>query len=200
MVLPRVRSDIVRVRHEVRHMKYYYLLVLFLFSLTLATNVYAADLVMHEIDAPATPVDYTIDERVIRLGAYLETHNSPMAEAASHFVFEADRLNLDWKLLPAIAGVESTFGKRIPPGSYNSYGWGIFTGKSSGIVFDSWADGITKVSEGLRYRYMDRGATTVEQIGRIYAASPTWAIKVRFFMGKIDEFEATDVSLLAFTI
>ncbi|MEK7074038.1 MAG: hypothetical protein AAB960_01775 [Patescibacteria group bacterium] len=140
------------------------------------------------------------DERVVRLKIYLETHNSPLADSAGHFVSEADRLGLDWKLVAAIAGVESTFGKHIPANSYNGWGWGVFTGMSDGIHFVSWNDGITKVSEGLRYRYVDKGAGSVEQIGRIYAASPVWSAKVQFFLQKIEKFEPNRVDHLAVTI
>ena len=113
-----------------------------------------------------------------------------------HFVAEADRLGLDWKLVAAIAGVESTFGHRVPRNSYNAWGWGIFTGKQDGIHFATWADGITTVSEGLKNRYVNRGAKTIEQIGRIYAASPTWSRKVNFFLAKIEAFVPTDPATL----
>lgn len=141
-----------------------------------------------------------IDDRATLLGAYLAFHNSPMEQDADHFVREADRLGLDWKLVAAIAGVESTFGKHVPMDSYNGWGWGIFTGQSDGIHFASWKAGITEVSEGLKYNYIDRGATSIEQIGRIYAASPTWSEKVSYFMKKIDEFEPSGVDHLAVTI
>lgn len=140
------------------------------------------------------------DERVMRLKTYLESHDSPLTDSADHFVAEADRLGLDWKLVAAIAGVESTFGKHVPANSYNGWGWGIFTGASDGIHFKNWDDGITVVSEGLRHRYMDKGATSVEQIGRIYAASPVWSAKVNFFLQKIEEFELARVDHLAVTI
>jgi hypothetical protein len=140
------------------------------------------------------------DARVAKLRAYLETHASPLADEAEHFVAEADRLGLDWKLVAAIAGVESTFGKFIPRNSYNGWGWGIFTGASDGIHFKDWRDGITTVSEGLRYRYIDKGATSIEQIGRIYAASPAWSTKVRFFLTQIEDYVPTRVEHLAVTI
>ena len=140
------------------------------------------------------------DPRIDQLRAYLASHNSPMAEESVHFVSEADRLGLDWKLVAAIAGTESTFGKRVPPRSYNAWGWGIPTGAQSGIAFGSWKQGITKVSEGLKYRYVDRGATSIEQIGRIYAASPRWAGNVRFFLSKIETFTPTGPDLLEVTL
>ena len=140
------------------------------------------------------------DERVEKLRDYLTMHNSPLTAEASHFITEADRLELDWKLVAAIAGVESTFGKHTPPGSYNGWGWGIPTGAQSGIAFDSWKQGITTVSEGLKFRYINRGATSIEQIGRIYAASPRWSGSVRFFLNQIEEFTPADPTLLAVTL
>ncbi len=110
------------------------------------------------------------DMRVKKLETYLAKHN--------------------WAMVAAIAGVESTFGKRIPRGSYNAWGWGIPTGARPGIGFDGWEDGIETVAKGLRTRYIDRGADTLPKIGRIYAPpSTTWAGKVRFFMNQIEETE-----------
>lgn len=140
------------------------------------------------------------DSRVNRLKLYLETLNSPLAEVASHFVLEADRLDLDWRLVAAIAGVESTFGKHIPTGSYNAWGWGVFTGAQDGVHFKDWKDGIAQISEGLRYNYIEKGAVTIEQIGRIYAASPAWSWKVRFFLAQIEEFIPNRIEFLDITI
>lgn len=141
-----------------------------------------------------------VDTRVDQLRGFLATHNSPLTNEAAHFVKEADRLGLDWKLVAAIAGVESTFGKQIPARSYNAWGWGVFTGTNDGVHFKDWNDGITQVSEGLRYNYMDKGAKTIDAMGRIYAASPRWANSVRFFLGKIESFVPADPELLSVTI
>ena len=153
-------------------------------------------------DAAASLVvtDAAAHWRVAKLEEFLASFNSPLTNKASHFVSEADRLSLDWRLVAAIAGVESTFGKHVPGGSYNGWGWGIPTGARSGIGFESWEHGITTVSEGLKKRYVDRGAITVEQIGRIYAASPRWAGNVHFFIRQIDKFSPRGTDLLAVTI
>ena len=45
------------------------------------------------------------DPRVLKLEANFDSHNSPLLSEASHFVSEADRLGIDWKLVAAIAGV-----------------------------------------------------------------------------------------------
>src|SRR3989344_6138052 len=166
----------------------------------MAKPVMAQNLAMAEASAQKYFLVDVPDPRVSKLEAYLETHNSPLSKEADYFVSEADRLGLDWKLVVAIAGVESTFGKFVPRNSYNGWGWAIYTGQSDGRHFSDWKEGITVVSEGLKYKYIDRGATTIEQIGRIYAASPAWSSKVRFFLQKIDDFEPIRVEHLTVTI
>jgi len=172
---------------------------LVLFGL-LPKPVFAQALPMAEASAHLPIPETVADARVTKLKAYLTLHNSPMADDAGHFIAEADRLGLDWKLVAAIAGVESTFGKHIPQNSFNGWGWGVFTGQNDGIHFASWKDGITQVSEGLKYRYVDRGATTIEKMGSIYAASPTWSTKVRYFLGKIEDYSPVGVEHLEVTI
>lgn len=141
------------------------------------------------------------DSRVTRLQAFLETYDSPLAAEAKTFVEEADRNNLDWKLVAAIAGVESTFGKQIPTGSYNGWGWGVFTGATDGVHFKDWADGIAQVSQGLRENYMDRGAKTIYDIGWIYAANGnSWATHLTFFLNKIEDFQPVTPDQLAVSI
>jgi len=122
------------------------------------------------------------DYRVVILRKYLESHNSPLTDSAEHFVTYADKYQLDWRMVAAISGVESTFGKRIPENSYNAYGWA-----NGNYYFESWEDSIAIVSKTLREKYYDRGATTLNQIARRYAPpSSSWAWKVNYFMEKID--------------
>ena len=151
-------------------------------------NIYAvekeaAGTAVLQIHAPVT------DERVEILENFLTYYNPDLVGSASQFVAEADRLNLDWKFIVSIAGVESTFCRHIPSSSYNCWGWGIPTGASDGIRFTSYNDGITKVSEGLRNNYISKGLITIDQIGRVYAASPMWSYKVRYFMEKIEHWK-----------
>ncbi len=53
-----------------------------------------------------------LDNKAEILSKYLASYNSPMQFHAQDFVDASDSFGLDWRLLPAIAGVESTFGKR----------------------------------------------------------------------------------------
>jgi len=143
-----------------------------------------------------------IDTRADQLKSYLTAEHSPMADAASFFVKEADRLGLDWKLVAAIAGNESYFGTHIPDSSYNAWGWAVYTGMSYGAAFSNWEEGITTVSEGLKDNYINRGLKTVADIGQKYAADPEWSWKVNHFMEEIEAFNIyeRDERLLALSL
>jgi hypothetical protein len=139
------------------------------------------------------------DSRVRILREYLEKNNSPLVPYAGTFVRVADKYNIDWKLVAAISGVESTFGREIPNDSYNGWGWGIYGDNM--IRFSSWEEGIETVSEGLRTRYMDKwGAKDVYEIGRLYAASPTWAQRVEYFMNRIEDYQKLSLANLSISL
>lgn len=130
------------------------------------------------------------DERVEKLKAYFAKHNSPLKPYAYDFVYYADLYGLDWKLVPAISGVESTFGKRIPRNSYNAYGWA-----NGNYSFTSWEQSIEVVSRTLKEKYVDRGYNTVPKIARMYAPpSTTWSGNVQFFMNQIENYEVPQAS------
>lgn len=163
------------------------LLFSFVISLTLLAtyaDVILADNYVAEESAKIKSVQgkENFDYRVVILERYLEAHNSPLSNSAEHFVYYADKYALDWRMVAAISGVESTFGKRIPKNSYNAYGW-----NNGNYYFESWEDSIELVSKTLRQNYYDRGAVTINQIARRYAPpSTSWAWKVEYFMNEID--------------
>ena len=132
-----------------------------------------------------------VDNRVKILTSYLNQYDSPLAPYASDFVAAADKYNLDWRLVAAISGVESTFGKEIPVNSYNAWGWGIYG--DNVIDFKSWDDCIETVSQGLRDKYIDQwGGQDIYQIGAMYAASPAWAGHVELYLDNIQTFALND--------
>ena len=137
------------------------------------------------------------DKRVIKLKKFLENYDSPLAEYAENLIESADKYGLDWKLVPAITGVESTFGKQIPAGSYNAYGWA-----NGAFYFESWEQSINLVSKTLKEKYIDRGLDTPYKMGPVYAPpSKTWAWKITYFMNKLDCFGELDcLEALDFTI
>lgn len=134
-----------------------------------------------------------LDQRAQLLQAYLAKYNSPLQYHAQDFVDAADEHNLDWKLVAAIAGVESTFGKFIPGGttkeftSYNAWGWGVYGNQA--IYFKSWREGIFTVSLGLSKNYFSRGYKDPYSINKMYSASPAWGSKVTYFLKDMERFE-----------
>ena len=119
-------------------------------------------------------VDINLKRNVIR--EVLAKYNSPLLDETDAFIETCTKYKIDCYLLPSIAGLESTFGKHTLSGSYNPFGWG-----GGLLIFNSWADGIDAVGAGLSQNYIAKGADTIEKIGPIYAASPTWAVRVNYF-------------------
>jgi hypothetical protein len=123
-----------------------------------------------------------------QLDAFLASKGSPMAGQGVAFVASGGRWQLDPRLLVAIAGAESSFGQ-ITCAPYNAWGWGCPNGP---YHFDSWAEGIDAVAEGLRTNYLSEGRTSVALIHQKYAPvgaanDPTglndnWTINVSRFM------------------
>jgi hypothetical protein len=72
------------------------------------------------------------------------------------------RYRVDPRLLVAIAGAESSFGKH-QSGARNPFGWG------PGIDFPSYEAAIETVAKGLRENYLNQGLKTIAQIGSKYA-------------------------------
>jgi hypothetical protein len=124
------------------------------------------------------------DDRVEKLTQFLEFYHSPLSEFAARFVESADKYQIDWRLVPAITGVESTFGVHIPYNSYNAYGW------NNGLYkFNSWEESIAHVTKTLAEKYVARGLDTPWKIAPVYAPpSKTWARNVTFFIDKLDFF------------
>ncbi len=126
-----------------------------------------------------------LDDRAKILADYLAAHDSPLQYHAQDFIDAADAYQMDWKLVPAISGVESTFGKAIP-GGYNAWGWGVYGDQALG--FKSWRDGIFTVSGGLKQNYIDKGLTDPFSMNHVYAASPAWGAHVNFFLNDLDNY------------
>ncbi|OGY27198.1 MAG: hypothetical protein A2864_01620 [Candidatus Woykebacteria bacterium RIFCSPHIGHO2_01_FULL_39_12] len=127
------------------------------------------------------------DARPVLIDRFLAKHNSPMIGQGETFVEIADQYGLDWKLLPAIAFQESSLGKKIPDGSYNPFGWAIYSGERSGAEFENWKHSIEIVARGLKTNYFSQGLTTPEKIMTKYTpnSNGSWAVGVRFAMGEI---------------
>ena len=54
---------------------------------------------------------------------FMKQNHSPAEKYAAAFVAEADAYQLDWRLLPSLAMVESGGGQRQKPQGNNMFGW-----------------------------------------------------------------------------
>jgi hypothetical protein len=126
--------------------------------------------------------DYLVKKVVIH--NMLEKHNSPMLGESDSFIKACMTYDLNCYLLPSISGLESSFGKAMINETHNPFGWGGGT-----IYFKSWEEAYMSVARGLKNNYLEKGALTINQIAPIYAASPTWAQRVSFFLSKFEEEE-----------
>lgn len=170
--------------------KVFTIFVLLVFALLLSLGVAPDKILASENstssnDASDEIISRKLDKEAQILQKYLAKFNSPMQDHAQDFIDAAKLYNLDWKMLPAIAGVESTFGKHIP-GGYNAYGWGVYG--TNVIYFESWTHGIYTVAKGLREGYLNKGLMEPYAINRVYAASPTWGKNVTYFMDDLEKF------------
>ncbi len=102
---------------------------------------------------------------------------TPMAGLGDRFVAAAQRNGLDPYLLPAIASVESGFGRTgfATNGSHNAFGMGVTGAPNAGYRYRSWGEGIDAAADNLGGSlYKGDGRLTIARIGEIWAASPNW--------------------------
>jgi hypothetical protein len=126
------------------------------------------------------------DGRKEKVRQFLAKYKSPMEPHAGDIVDAADMYGLDHRLIPAIAMQESNLCKKIPHGSHNCWGYGIYGGKVT--KFSDYKEGIYTVTKGLATRYKPKGLVTPEQIMTMYTPSSngSWAFSVRHFMEELE--------------
>jgi hypothetical protein len=127
-------------------------------------------------------IEFKEIDRVDNLKKFFRKYNSPLEESAETFVAVADQYKIDYRILPAIAGVESTFAKFYIEETHNPFGWG-----SGHIKFDSFDAAIRGVAKGLNEIYLSRGRDTVEKIAPVYNPPYPiiWSKNVNYFMNQI---------------
>ena len=123
------------------------------------------------------------DVRLFQLETFLENYHSPLSTYCRDFIVAADQYEIDWRLVPAIAGVESSFGKHTLPFSFNAYGW-----NGGNYYFENWPVSIELMNRKIRENYYDKGLDTPQKIGPVYAPpTVSWSGRVGYFMEKISQ-------------
>lgn len=140
-------------------------------------------------------VDASVDRavKVTTLEKFFKKYNSPLINHAETFVLVAERYNMDYKLLPSIACMESTCAKFLINGSYNPFGWGIYG--SNVVRFKNYDEAIETVGKGIYTGYVLKGADTPEKIAPIYTPPNhrNWLSGVRYFSNEIDKIYNEDL-------
>lgn len=132
------------------------------------------------------------DPRAAQMRVILKKYNSPMVGLEDVLISTAEKYQLDWTLMAAIAGTESSFAKRMPYNCVNPYGWGIYGNNK--LCFKSLEDSIEGVAAGLAAKY---NISSIESIAYTYNKVSTagWIKHTRFFMNKIKTAEIPVSSL-----
>lgn len=116
---------------------------------------------------------------VLGLQKFLSSHGSPMAPHAAEILTAAARYGVDHRLVVAIAGVESTFGRHCR--GFNAWGW-----NNGSTRWTSWPASIDSYTKAFARGYPDRA--DIKRFARRYNPNTpkAWASKVAYFMTAID--------------
>lgn len=126
-----------------------------------------------------------VDGRTEQVRQFLQKYNSPLEPFAQDIIKAADTYGLDYRLVPAIAMQESNLCHKIPSGSNNCWGFGIYGGKVT--KFEDYKEAIYTVTKTLATKYKDKGLITPQQIMTMWTPSSngSWAYSVDHFMEKL---------------
>lgn len=132
-----------------------------------------------------------VEERAAKIDAFLASYNSPLEGYGKKFVMEADKNDIDWRLLVAIAGQESTFGIHACKKATNSFlGYG-----SCKMNFKSADEAIERVSASLggnlpsTVRHYGGDKTTLQILQKYNTVITGYQSQVIRLMKKIDPSE-----------
>jgi hypothetical protein len=128
--------------------------------------------------APQVRPNPSDDPRLTSLRKFFLTLNCPLVSAAEMFVAEADSHNLDWRLLPSLAIIESSGGKA-------SHGNNIFGWNNGHAAFPTLGAAIHQVAKTLANGSAYKNKSLMALL-RTYNPVQGYAEKVQLMMSRID--------------
>ena len=125
------------------------------------------------------------DVRIELVSNFFRKYNSDLLPFSQHVIDTADKYNIDFRLVPAIAMQESNLCKKAPKDSYNCWGYEVYGVKTK--KFKSFPSAIDAVSQTLSEDYVKFGFVTPEQIMKKYTpgSNGSWAKGVSHFMNQL---------------
>lgn len=149
--------------------------------LTISTNLASTTLIQSA----------EVDDRAVKIDAYFAKNDLPLTGYGYAFVETADKYNLDWRLLPAIAMRESTGGKFACPNGNkaNVFGWA-----SCRVRFSDYEEAIDKVGAHLAGEIKStsgyyKNKTIPQKLKRYNSVIPSYTKDIFAIMDKIDDIE-----------
>lgn len=132
----------------------------------------------------------SMDGRAAALNKYLRDQGSPLTPYSELIVRQADIYKLDWRLVPAISGIESRFCRITPVDTNNCWGW---RGGPGGTwqKFEDYSVGIKVLTQRMALGYGTE--LTPYDIEPAYcppcaAGGHSWARAVTQFMGEMSRY------------
>lgn len=129
----------------------------------------------------------TGDARCVLIENYLRKYNSPLLTYAQNLCETAEKYQLDYRLLVAIAQQESNLCKTSHPEWFNCWGWGIH---SKGIkTYENFPQAIEDVAKGLKQNYCDKGYCEdpcVMMKKYTPNSNGSWCFGIKKFMAEIE--------------
>ena len=134
------------------------------------------------------------DARPAKIDQFFRQHGCPLYGLGHIFVDEADRNNIPFWFVAAIAFQESSCGKKTPEKdgveSYNGWGWGVWGENVK--IFDNWEHGIEVVSLYMNDRFFSKGITEPCDIMKVYTppSNGSWCQGIDYFKEVITQYES----------
>jgi hypothetical protein len=126
------------------------------------------------------------DARLVAIKSMLKKYKSDLLPYSDEIIASADKYNVDYRLVPAIAMQESGGCVKAPKNSHNCWGFAIYGAKVT--KFTNYYEAIDTVTKTLAKQYLAKGLETPEQIMTKYTpgSNGSWAKGVNFFMNQLD--------------
>lgn len=130
---------------------------------------------------------FSFDPRVTvdQIDAYLTKRRSRMAGIGADFSRAGQTYDVDPRLLIAISGAETTFGRHLCAAN-NAWNW-FHRGSCPPSTFPTFQEGLGTVTKFLRKSYINRGYNTIPRIRARYCATgcENWIPLVTRFYGEM---------------
>jgi hypothetical protein len=151
--------------------------------------------VLQEASAQEIPTRQELREiqrqkEITAVKAFFAKYHSPLEASAKEFVDAAYVYGIDYRILPAIAGAESTFGKFTPTcAEYNPFGYTSTTSPCHFYRFKNYSEAIWKVAETIgsnkTYAHFQESGSITELAENYNNGEPAWINTINYFINEL---------------